>query len=62
VAHTYGKSFPDCVRGLIGDYGNAPEVVAYPRTEKEVAAVLTSGRSATGGDCPWCECGCDAVS
>jgi alkyldihydroxyacetonephosphate synthase len=40
AAHTYGKSFPDYVRGLIGDYGNAPDVVAYPRTEEEVAAVL----------------------
>jgi alkyldihydroxyacetonephosphate synthase len=40
AAHTYGKSFPDYVRGLIGDYGNAPDVVAYPRTEEDVAAVL----------------------
>ena len=40
VAHTYGKSFPDYVRGLVGDYSNAPDVVAYPRTEEEVAAVL----------------------
>ena len=40
AAHTYGKSFPDYVRGLVGDYSNAPDVVAYPRTEEEVAAVL----------------------
>ena len=40
VAHTYGKSFPDYVRGLVGDHGNAPDVVAYPRNEEEVAAVL----------------------
>jgi alkyldihydroxyacetonephosphate synthase len=40
AAHTYGKSFPDYVRGLVGDYGSAPDVVAYPRTEEEVAAVL----------------------
>ena len=40
VAHTYGKSFPDYVRGLVGDYSNAPDVVAYPRTEEEVGAVL----------------------
>ena len=24
AAHTYGKSFPDTVRGLLGDYANAP--------------------------------------
>ena len=40
AAHTYGKSFPDYVRGLAGDYANAPDVVAYPRSEDEVAAVL----------------------
>jgi alkyldihydroxyacetonephosphate synthase len=40
AAHAYGKSFPDYVRGLVGDYSNAPDVVAYPRTEEEVAAVL----------------------
>ena len=40
AAHTYGKSFPDYARGLIGDYTNAPDVVAYPRTGEEVAAVL----------------------
>jgi alkyldihydroxyacetonephosphate synthase len=40
AAHTYGKSYPDYVRGLIGDYRSAPDVVAYPRTEGDVAAIL----------------------
>src|SRR5262249_6345730 len=40
AAHTYGKSYPDYVRGLLGDYASAPDVVAYPRNESEVAAVL----------------------
>ena len=40
AAHTYGKSFPDYVRGLVGDYSSAPDVVAYPRTEEEIVAVL----------------------
>jgi alkyldihydroxyacetonephosphate synthase len=40
AAHTYGKSFSDYARGLIGDYRVAPDVVAFPRTEAEVAAVL----------------------
>jgi len=40
AVHAYGKSFPDYVRGLAGDYANAPDVVAYPRNEAEVAAVL----------------------
>src|SRR6185437_865368 len=38
--HTYGKSYPDYVRGLAGDYAAAPDVVAYPGSESEVAAVL----------------------
>src|SRR5262249_42263258 len=38
IAHTYGKSFSDYARGLVGNYENAPDVVAYPRNEPEVAA------------------------
>ncbi|HYP37188.1 MAG TPA: hypothetical protein VEQ62_12700, partial [Stellaceae bacterium] len=33
IAHTYGKSFSDYARGLLGHYDNAPDVVAYPRSE-----------------------------
>src|SRR5258708_31872762 len=40
AAHTYGKSFADYVRALAGDYANAPDVVAYPAGEADVAAVL----------------------
>ena len=40
VAHTHGKSFPDTVGGLLGDYHQAPDVVAYPRHEADVATVL----------------------
>ncbi len=38
--HTYGKSFLDYVRGLAGDYANAPDVVAYPRDTDDVGALL----------------------
>jgi alkyldihydroxyacetonephosphate synthase len=40
AAHTYGKSFSDYARGLLGRYHNAPDVVAYPRDETEVTAIL----------------------
>src|SRR5208337_3777572 len=40
AAHAHGKSFPEYVRGLLGDYRSAPDGVTYPRTEQEVAAVL----------------------
>jgi alkyldihydroxyacetonephosphate synthase len=40
AAHTYGKSYCDYVEGLLGRYDAAPDVVAYPRSEAEVAAVI----------------------
>jgi alkyldihydroxyacetonephosphate synthase len=46
VAHTYGKSYPELTRGLARDYTNAPDVVAYPSDESEIAAVLDWAGSA----------------
>src|SRR5436305_10495117 len=40
AAHTYGKGYQDLARALTRDYADAPDVVAYPRNESEVAAVL----------------------
>jgi alkyldihydroxyacetonephosphate synthase len=40
AAHTYGKAFRDVVRALHGDLSAAPDVVARPRTEDDVVAVL----------------------
>ncbi len=40
AAHTYGKSFRDYVRGLRGDYTAAPDLVAYPKSEAEIAALI----------------------
>ena len=40
AAHAYGKSYPDYVRALLGDFAAAPDVVAYPRDEAEIAAVM----------------------
>lgn len=41
ISHTYGKAYPDIVRAFRGDFANAPDWVAFPRTEDDVAAVLT---------------------
>jgi len=38
--HTYGRSWPDLLRGFRGDYAVAPDVVARPHGEDDVAAVL----------------------
>src|SRR5262245_32404406 len=40
AAHTYGKSFRDLVRGLRRDFSNPPDVVARPRSEDDVVALL----------------------
>jgi alkyldihydroxyacetonephosphate synthase len=40
VAHAYGKSYRDLVRGFRGQFDNPPDVVAWPRGEAEVAAIL----------------------
>lgn len=40
AAHAFGKSYQDTVLGLLNDYTSAPDVVAYPRNEQDVAGVL----------------------
>ena len=40
AAHTYGKSYRDVVRGARGDFASAPDFVAYPEDEADVAALL----------------------
>src|SRR5271155_2089846 len=40
AAHTYGKSYLDYVRAMLGQYDCAPDVVAYPRNEAEISAVM----------------------
>lgn len=40
AVHTYGKSFRDVVRALAGDFLAAPDLVAYPRDEDQIVAVL----------------------
>ncbi len=40
VAHTYGKAYRDVVRALRGDLAAAPDLVAYPRQEADVTAIL----------------------
>ncbi len=40
AGHTYGKSFRDVVRALERRFEHPPDVVAFPRDEQEIAAVL----------------------
>ena len=38
--HAYGRSYRDVVRAFRGEFPHPPDVVAFPRTEADVAAVL----------------------
>ena len=40
AAHTYGKNYRDLVRGFHGDFASAPDFVAFPRNEDEIARLL----------------------
>jgi alkyldihydroxyacetonephosphate synthase len=40
ASHAWGRSYSDVVRGFRGRFDHAPDVVARPRDEREVEAVL----------------------
>ena len=40
MTHAHGRSYPDQLRGFTGDLARAPDAVAYPASEADVAAVL----------------------
>ncbi len=40
ASHTYGKSYRDVVRGFHGELASPPDVVASPRTEADLVALL----------------------
>jgi alkyldihydroxyacetonephosphate synthase len=40
LVHTYGKSYPETVRALARDFANAPDFVALPEIEADIAAVF----------------------
>ncbi len=40
LLHTYGKSYPETVRAFARDFANAPDFVALPDTEADIAAVF----------------------
>lgn len=40
ITHTYGRSYRDIVRALQNDFTHAPDAVAYPEGESDVAQLL----------------------
>jgi len=53
AAHAYGKSYRDVVRGFRGRFEHAPDLVAHPRDEREVEAVLEFCESANVAAIPF---------
>jgi alkyldihydroxyacetonephosphate synthase len=41
ASHAYGKSFRDVVRAARGEFPSPPDLVAFPREERDVADLLT---------------------
>jgi alkyldihydroxyacetonephosphate synthase len=41
VAHSLGKAYRDVVRGFYGRFENPPDLVAFPKDESEIEAVLS---------------------
>ena len=40
AAHSFGKSYRDIWRGLHGQFDNAPDYVAYPKTEEDITILM----------------------
>ncbi|WP_020495910.1 FAD-binding oxidoreductase [Sciscionella marina] len=40
LAHSHGQAFRDVVRALLGRVDHVPDLVAHPRTESDVSAIL----------------------
>ena len=46
AAHAHGKGFTDAVRAMLNDFASAPDAVAYPANEQDIAAVMDWAGSA----------------
>ena len=51
AVHAFGKSYQDL--GLLNDYASAPDIVAYPRSERDVADVLDWATDANANVVPF---------
>ena len=53
LIHSYGKSYPDSVRAFAREFPNPPDLVAHPRTETDVVAVLDFADSVNAAVVPY---------
>ena len=38
--HSYGKSFPDVARAMLGQFPNPPDLVAFPNNQEDIVNIL----------------------
>jgi alkyldihydroxyacetonephosphate synthase len=53
AGHAYGKSYLDTIRAFRGDYEHAPDFVARPRDERDIAALLEWAAGANAAVIPY---------
>ncbi len=53
LLHSYGRSFFDSARIFARDFANPPDVVAFPRDEREIVAILDWCDSVNAVAIPW---------
>jgi alkyldihydroxyacetonephosphate synthase len=53
AAHAHGQSYPDLIRSLRGAHEHVPDVVARPRSEREVEIVLEWASGVGAAVIPW---------
>lgn len=53
VRHTYGRAWIDLARALDGDFSPSPDLVATPRTETEISALMAWCTEASVALVPW---------
>jgi alkyldihydroxyacetonephosphate synthase len=50
---TYGRGYPDLVRGFAGDFTGAPDLVARPRDAAEIEALFEAAERMSAAVIPW---------
>lgn len=53
IRHTYGRSYRDVVRGFYGDFSPAPDIVAHPRDENDIAEIFEWAATANAAVIPY---------
>ncbi len=51
--HTWGRCFPDVMRGFFGDFSQAPDAVAFPTSEEDIATLMAWCADIGAALIPW---------